>query len=160
MRATSTVALALLLASVVPIAGRGQAPAVPGSPEIAPLADIATTPAVMRVRWANGAPVGEPERFVELPTSAPAVHTSRTIGFGKDGRLYVTIGSSCDVCVEGDPRRTTIQVYNANGSSAGAFATGLRNANGFDFDPATGPSPARRAFPGRKNCGRRAILVL
>lgn len=99
---------------------------------------IATTPAVMRVRWANGAPVGAPERFVELPSSTPAVHTSRTLGFGKDGRLYVSIGSSCDVCVEEDPRRTTIQVYNADGSSAGAFATGLRNANGFDFDPATG----------------------
>ena len=99
---------------------------------------IATTPAVMRVRWSNGAPVGEPERFVELPSSTPAVHTSRTIHFGKDGRLYVSIGSSCDVCVEADPRRTTIQVYNSDGSSAGAFAIGLRNANGFDFDPTTG----------------------
>jgi glucose/arabinose dehydrogenase len=203
----------LLFASLVPIAGRGQAPAVPASPAVAPLADlvvpagfrisvfasdlvgarlmavspegvlvvarrrthevvalpdkdrdgraepqvivtgmpnahslafhlgylyIATTPAVMRVRWANGAPVGEPERFVELPSSTPAVHTSRTIGFGKDGRLYVSIGSSCDVCVEGDARRTTIQVYNADGSSAGPFATGLRNAIGFDFDPTTG----------------------
>ena len=98
---------------------------------------IATTPAVMRVRWTNGAPDGTPSVFVDLPTSTPAVHTSRTINFGPDGRLYVSIGSSCDVCTEGDPRRTTIQVYDADGKGR-PFATGLRNANGFDFDPATG----------------------
>ena len=98
---------------------------------------IATTPAVMRVRWTNGAPDGTPSVFVDLPTSTPAVHTSRTLNFGPDGRLYVSIGSSCDVCTEGDPRRTTIQVYDADGKGR-PFATGLRNANGFDFDPATG----------------------
>ena len=95
---------------------------------------IATTPAVMRVRWTNGAPDGPPSVFVDLPTSTPAVHTSRTLNFGPDGRLYVSIGSSCDVCTEGDPRRTTIQVYDADGKGR-PFATGLRNANGFDFDP-------------------------
>jgi glucose/arabinose dehydrogenase len=98
---------------------------------------IATTPAVMRVRWTNGAPDGTPSVFVDLPTSTPAVHTSRTLNFGPDGRLYVSIGSSCDVCTEGDPRRTTIQVYDADGKGR-PFATGLRNANGFDFDPSTG----------------------
>jgi len=99
---------------------------------------IATTPAVMRVRWANGAPVGAPEKFAELPMSTPSLHTSRTIGFDKDGRLYVSIGSSCDVCVEGDPRRTTIQVFDGDGSTAVVYARGLRNANGFDWDPQTG----------------------
>ena len=98
---------------------------------------IATTPSVNRVRWKNGAPDGAPEVFVDLPTSTPAVHTSRTINFGRDGRLYVSIGSSCDVCIEGDPRRTTIQVYDADGKGR-PFAIGLRNANGFDFDPTTG----------------------
>ena len=99
---------------------------------------IATTPAVRRVKWVNGAPSGEPEVFAELPSSTPAVHTSRTLGFGPDGRLYVSIGSSCDVCVEADPRRMTIQAFNRDGSSAGAYATGLRNANGFDWEPRTG----------------------
>ena len=32
----------------------------------------------------------------------------------------------------------TIQVFNRDGSSAGAYATGLRNANGFDWEPRTG----------------------
>ena len=98
---------------------------------------IATTPAVMRVRWTNGAPDGAPVVFAALPSSTPAAHTSRVLGFGPDGRLYVSIGSSCDVCIEDDPRRTTIQVFGADGT-ARPHATGLRNANGFDWDPATG----------------------
>jgi glucose/arabinose dehydrogenase len=98
---------------------------------------IATTPAVMRVRWAAGAPDGTPEVFAVLPSSTPSVHTSRVLGFGPDGRLYVSIGSSCDVCIEADQRRTTIQVYDAAGAGQ-PYAAGLRNANGFDWDPATG----------------------
>ena len=97
---------------------------------------IATTPAVMRVRWTNGAPDGAPVVFATLPSSTPSVHTSRVLGFGPDGRLYVSIGSSCDVCIEEDQRRTTIQVFE-NGS-ARPYAAGFRNANGFDWDPATG----------------------
>src|SRR5712671_4140528 len=77
---------------------------------------IATTPAVMRVKWANGRPVGDPEKFADLPSSTPSVHVSRTINVGPDGRLYVAIGSSCNVCVESDPRRTTIQVISADGA--------------------------------------------
>jgi glucose/arabinose dehydrogenase len=75
--------------------------------------------------------------FAALPSSTPSVHSSRVLGFGPDGRLFVSIGSSCDVCLESDPRRTTIQVYDADGA-ARPYATGLRNANGFDWDPATG----------------------
>jgi len=56
---------------------------------------IATTPAVMRVRWSNGKPVGQPEKFADLPSSTPSVHVSRTINVGPDGKLYVSIGSSC-----------------------------------------------------------------
>jgi glucose/arabinose dehydrogenase len=98
---------------------------------------VATTPAVVRVRWSNGMPTGEPEKVVDLPSSTPAVHVSRTINFGPDGRLYVSIGSSCNVCVESDPRRTTIQVVGADGTLT-PFARGLHNAIGFDWDADTG----------------------
>lgn len=99
---------------------------------------IGTTGAVLRVKWAQGELAGPVERFVDLPTSTPAMHTSRSIAFGPDGRLYVGIGSSCNVCVEGDPRRTTIQVFEAAGGAGRTFAAGLHNAVGFDWDPATG----------------------
>jgi glucose/arabinose dehydrogenase len=97
---------------------------------------IATTPAVMRVRWSNGKPAGQPEKFADLPSSTPSVHVSRTINVGPDGKLYVSIGSSCNVCVEGDPRRTTIQVIDADGTTH-PYARGLHNAIGFDWDPET-----------------------
>jgi glucose/arabinose dehydrogenase len=97
---------------------------------------VATTPAVMRVKWMNGKPSGDPEKFADLPSSTPSVHVSRTINVGPDGRLYVAIGSSCNVCVESDPRRTTIQVMSAEGSLQ-PYARGLHNAIGFDWDPQT-----------------------
>ena len=99
---------------------------------------VGTTPAVMRVRWTNGAPDGTPEPFVDLPTSTPAVHVSRSILFGPDGRLYVAIGSSCNVCIEPDTRRTTIQVFDAAGKNGRTFAAGLHNAVGLAWDPRTG----------------------
>jgi glucose/arabinose dehydrogenase len=99
---------------------------------------VGTTPAVMRVRWAEGKPAGEPVPFVALPTSTPAVHVSRSILFGRDGRLYVAIGSSCNVCIEPDARRTTIQVFDRDGGNGRTFAAGLHNAVGLDWDPKTG----------------------
>ena len=99
---------------------------------------IGTTAAVLRAKWTQGDVAGPLETFVVLPSSAPAMHTSRSIAFGPDGRLFVGIGSSCNVCVEGDPRRTTIQVFDGAGSKGRTFAAGLHNAVGFDWDPATG----------------------
>src|SRR3989344_4494893 len=43
------------------------------------------------------------------------------------GRLYVSIGSSCNVCDEGDDRRAAIYSMNPDGSDFKQFATGLRN---------------------------------
>ena len=99
---------------------------------------VSTTPAVVRVRWMGGRPSGAPEKIVDLPTSTPSVHVTRSIAFGRDGRLYIGIGSSCNVCVEPDPRRTSILVANADGSNVTTFAKGMHNAIGFDWDPATG----------------------
>lgn len=98
---------------------------------------IATTPAILRVRWVNGTVSGTPETIAELPSSKPSLHSSRTIGLGPDGRLYVAMGSSCNYCVEPDPRRTTIQVFDGDGSNERTFASGIRNAVGFDWDPQT-----------------------
>lgn len=64
-------------------------------------------------------------------------HYSRTIGFGPDGKLYVSIGSSCNVCVEKDSRRAAILVSNADGSELREYATGLRNSVFFTWHPKT-----------------------
>ncbi|CAA9370027.1 MAG: L-sorbosone dehydrogenase, partial [uncultured Chloroflexia bacterium] len=54
-----------------------------------------------------------------------------------DGDLYLSIGSSCDVCVENDPRRATVMRYNADGTNGSIFARGLRNSVGIAFRPGT-----------------------
>ncbi len=98
---------------------------------------IATNPAVLRMRYANGVPSGQPEKIIDLPILTTS-HWTRTIGFARDGKLYVSIGSSCNSCEEQDARRTTIMRYNADGTGGRTYAKGLRNAIGFDWDPRTG----------------------
>ena len=68
----------------------------------------------------------------DLP--AGGQHWSRTIGFGPDGGLYVSVGSSCNVCVEDDPRRAAITRYEPDGTSPRPFAVGLRNAVDFTWN--------------------------
>lgn len=65
------------------------------------------------------------KKILDLPGAGN--HFSRTIGFGPDGRLYITVGSSCNVCVEKDWRRAKMLVANADGSDLKVYATGLRN---------------------------------
>jgi glucose/arabinose dehydrogenase len=65
-------------------------------------------------------------------------HWSRTVRFGPDGWMYVSIGSSCNVCAEEDPRRAAIVRYRPDGSGEEIVARGLRNSVGFDWQPGTG----------------------
>ncbi|MEK9152098.1 MAG: PQQ-dependent sugar dehydrogenase [Patescibacteria group bacterium] len=92
---------------------------------------------------------GDPEwqKVADLPGGGR--HFSRTIGFGPDGRLYVAIGSTCDVCLERDARNASIQVV--EDGKLKEFARGLRNAVFFAFHPATGKMWATEM--GRDNIG-------
>jgi glucose/arabinose dehydrogenase len=64
-------------------------------------------------------------------------HFTRTIGFGPDGEMYVSVGSSCNVC-EDDPRRAAILRFHRDGSGEEVFARGLRNSVGLVWHPETG----------------------
>ena len=65
-------------------------------------------------------------------------HWSRGVKIGPDGRIYVVVGSSCNVCMENDPRRAALLRFNLDGSGSEIFATGLRNTVGIDWQPDTG----------------------
>lgn len=65
-------------------------------------------------------------------------HDNRTIAFGPDGKLYITVGSDCNDCKETDPEHATIVRVNADGSGRMVYARGLRNTIGFDWHPQTG----------------------
>ncbi len=66
------------------------------------------------------------QKIADLPTKGGG-HFTRTLGFGPDDRLYVSIGSSCNVCIESDERRAAIYSLNRDGSDFKKFASGLRN---------------------------------
>lgn len=57
-------------------------------------------------------------------------HVTRTVVVGPDEKLYVSIGSSCNVCEEEDARRAAVVQYDLDGSNEKIFATGLRNSVG------------------------------
>jgi len=69
---------------------------------------------------------GDYQKIADLPSGGG--HSTRTILFGSDKKLLVSIGSSCNVCVEKDPRRAAIYSLNGDGSDFKEFASGLRNS--------------------------------
>jgi glucose/arabinose dehydrogenase len=78
----------------------------------------------------------DPERIAEgIPEGGS--HWRHSLRFGPDGGLYLTVGSTCNVCEEEDPRRATMLRYEPDGSGETIYATGLRNTVGFDWQPGT-----------------------
>lgn len=70
----------------------------------------------------------------DLP--AKKQHAWKYIDFGPDGKLYVTVGSPCNVCDE--PGYGTIIRMNPDGSGREVYARGIRNSVGIDWHPVTG----------------------
>jgi glucose/arabinose dehydrogenase len=78
----------------------------------------------------------EPTRIVtDIPEGAN--HWTRTLRLGPDGMIYLTVGSSCNACLEQDPRRAAMVRYALDGSGEEIYAAGLRNSVGFDWRPGT-----------------------
>ncbi len=60
-------------------------------------------------------------------------HLTRTIAFAPSGKLYVSVGSSCNACIEKESARASVLEMNADGSEQKIFAKGLRNAVGWKW---------------------------
>lgn len=65
-------------------------------------------------------------------------HPNRTLAFGPDGKMYLSIGSTCNSCDEPNELNATLVQANADGSGMQVFAKGLRNTIGFAWHPQTG----------------------
>ena len=78
---------------------------------------------------------GQQRIITDLPNSG--IHITRTVLIGPDGMLYVSIGSSCNVCDESDPHRASVWQYHPDGSGGRQYAHGLRNAVGMAVNPVT-----------------------
>ena len=101
---------------------------------------VGLTNAVVRFAYKAGQvqAQGPPEQIAELPGRGYRQHWTRNVIFDPSGKkLYVTVGSESNVDAEKDPLRATISEYNPDGSGKRIFASGLRNAIGLAFHPAT-----------------------
>lgn len=76
-----------------------------------------------------------PRLITRLPSDGE--HVTRSLLFA-NGKLYVSVGSSCNVCAEKDSERATVLEMNPDGSGKRVFASGLRNAVGLTFNRKTG----------------------
>lgn len=99
---------------------------------------VAETYGVVRIRY----DAAQRETSGALETVVSGIpgggnHWSRTLKFGPDGGMYVSVGSSCNVCIEDDPLRATLLRFEPDGTGRQVYAAGLRNTVGFDWRPGT-----------------------
>ncbi len=64
-------------------------------------------------------------------------HGAHVMAFGPDGKLYVSVGSPCDLCEAQNDEYGTIIRTNPDGSGKEIVARGIRNSVGFDWHPQT-----------------------
>jgi glucose/arabinose dehydrogenase len=105
---------------------------------------VANTDAVVRFSYEEGATeiAGPGEKVTDLPAGPINHHWTKNLIASQDGSLlYVTTGSNSNVAENGitaeEGRAAIWEVDPASGRHR-IFASGLRNPNGLDFEPATG----------------------
>jgi glucose/arabinose dehydrogenase len=98
---------------------------------------LALTDRLVRYRYEAGkdAPSGEPQVLATFPDYGLGYkyggwHLTRTIVLGGNGKLYVSVGSSCNACEEKEEVRASVVEMDPDGKNQRYFARGLRNAVG------------------------------
>jgi glucose/arabinose dehydrogenase len=101
---------------------------------------VALTDRLVRYRYEAGSsqPNAKPEVLATFPDYGldykyGGWHLTRTIAIGSGGKIYVSVGSSCNACEEKEEIRASVVEMSADGSNRRFFAHGLRNAVGMKF---------------------------
>ena len=98
---------------------------------------VANTDGVTRWPYAAGDLAARGPAEVVLPLPGAGVGWRRALASAPDGALFVSVGASCNVCTEEDPRRAAVLRY-LPGRPIQAFANGLRAVGDLAVDPRTG----------------------
>lgn len=99
---------------------------------------VAETGRLLSLRDTSGDLRADVQRVLSTDIPAEGQHWTRTVAQGPDQNLYVSVGSSCNVCLETDERRASILRFPPEGGEAEVYASGLRNAAGLAFHPVSG----------------------
>lgn len=98
---------------------------------------LALTDRLLRYPYQPGeaAPASQPEVLATFPDYGLSYkyggwHLTRTIAIGGNGKIYVSVGSSCNACIEKEAVRASIIEMDPDGGNQRHFARGLRNAVG------------------------------
>jgi glucose/arabinose dehydrogenase len=98
---------------------------------------LALTDRLVRYRFKRGenAPTSTPEVLTTFPDYGLSYkyggwHLTRTIAIGGNGKIYVSVGSSCNACEEKEEVRASVLEMDPDGKNQKHFARGLRNAVG------------------------------
>lgn len=98
---------------------------------------LALTDRLLRYKYTAGenSPTARPEVLATFPDYGldykyGGWHLTRTIAIGGNDKIYVSVGSSCNACVEKEAVRASILEMDPDGKNQRHFATGLRNAVG------------------------------
>lgn len=75
------------------------------------------------------------EKLFDLPRGGR--HTTRSIVFDKKGNMYVSLGSTCDTCIEREEFIGTVIISDSQGKKPQVFSRGLRNAVFLTLHPST-----------------------
>jgi glucose/arabinose dehydrogenase len=99
-------------------------------PKAPTLLYIATETGVLHIpTYSDGGPVD----IATLPSGGGG-HFTRSLAFGPDDRLYVSIGSTCNACQEKNPEHASILSMKKDGSDRRIYADGLRNSVFLTFE--------------------------
>ena len=105
---------------------------------------VANTDALVRFPYREGAMrIGEAAvKVADLPAGPINHHWTKNVIASRDGsKLYVTVGSNSNVGENGmdqEVDRAAILEVDAKTGAKRLFASGIRNPNGMDWEPATG----------------------
>lgn len=98
---------------------------------------LALTDRLLRYKYNAGenTPGAQPEVLATFPDYGLSYkyggwHLTRTIAVGGNGKIYVSVGSSCNACEETEDVRASVLEMDPDGRNQKHFARGLRNAVG------------------------------
>jgi len=99
---------------------------------------VASADALLRFGYIAGQTEAEgaPEHIAPLPSGGR--NPARSVAVDLDGRVYLGVGSSCNVCIEPDSRNAGVIRFEPDGTGAALFSLGLRDPAGLAVEPVSG----------------------